>query len=148
MADASDAARSQIDLARVRLGIGSELGNCFGRNGWIYHHHYGLAGDACNRRDVADAIKIELVVQRRVDRVESTAQEERVAVGGRAHYGLGADIAAATRAVFYEELLAEPPREPWSDEPRKNVGRAARGRGGKCSLPGTHATNRRKHQPS
>jgi hypothetical protein len=32
MAGSSDAGRSQIDLARVRLGIGSELGNCFGRN--------------------------------------------------------------------------------------------------------------------
>src|SRR5262245_47333036 len=43
---------------------------------------------------------------------------------------LGADVGAATRAVFYDELLAEPPREPRSDEPRKNVGQSAGGRGG------------------
>src|SRR5215831_12318876 len=46
MAGASDAGRSQIDLARVRLGISDELGDRLGRHGWIYHHHYGLAGDA------------------------------------------------------------------------------------------------------
>src|SRR5262249_52406487 len=40
------------------------------------------------------------------------------------------DVGAATRAVFYDELLAEAPREPRSDEPRNNVGRAARGCGG------------------
>src|SRR5262245_42038492 len=81
-------------------------------------------------RNVADEIEIELVVERRVDRVESTAQEERVAVGGRAHDGLGADIAAAPRPIVDYELLAEPPREPWCDEPRENVGRSAGGRGG------------------
>src|SRR5262249_60388461 len=43
---------------------------------------------------------------------------------------LGADIGAATWAVFYDELLAEPPREPRSDEPRDNIGQAARSRGG------------------
>src|SRR5262245_35723836 len=130
MAGASDAGRSQIDLARVRLGICSELGNCFGRNGWIYHHHYGLAGDACNRRDVAEEIEVESVVKCRVDRVRRGHQEKCVAVRWSTHDRFGADISAATRAVFYDELLAESPREPWSDEPRKKVGRAARGRGG------------------
>src|SRR5262245_49994997 len=48
----------------------------------------------------------------------------------RAKKLMSSDPSAATRAVFYDELLAESPREPWSDEPRKNVGRAARGRGG------------------
>src|SRR5262249_51716501 len=114
MAGASDAGRSQIDLARVRLGIGSELGNCFGRNGWIYHHHYGLAGDACNRRDVAEEIEVEPLVKCRVDRARRACQEKRVAVRWGTHDRFGADISAATRAVFYDELLAEPPREPWS----------------------------------
>src|SRR5215467_2922315 len=39
------------------------------------------------------------------------------------------DIGAGTWAVFYYELLAEPPREPRSDEPRENVRQSAGGRG-------------------
>src|SRR5262249_21353418 len=31
---------------------------------------------------------------------------------------------------FYDELLAQPPREPRSDETRENVGQSAGGRGG------------------
>src|SRR5262245_13629261 len=125
----SDAGRSQIDLARVRLGIGSELGNCFGGNGWIYHHDQREANDASDWRNVAEELEVELVVKRRVDRVRRAHQEKCVAVRSCVHDRLGADVGAATRAVFYDELLAEPPREPRSDEPRKNVGRATRSLG-------------------
>src|SRR5262245_59929423 len=51
----------------------------------------------------------ELVVECRIDRV-TTDQEKRVAVCGRAHDRLGADIAAATRPVVDNKLLAEPLR--------------------------------------
>src|SRR5262249_6753944 len=46
---------------------------------------------------------------------------------GRAHGGLGADIAAATRPVVDHELLSEPLRQPLSDQARRDVGRAGRG---------------------
>ena len=42
----------------------------------------GARQDAGDRRDIADEIEIKLVVERRVDRVCRTDQEERVAVGG------------------------------------------------------------------
>ena len=70
----SVAGRRHVDLARIGLGIGDELGNGLGRNRWIDHHDIGHADDACDRRDVADEIEIELVVERRVDRVRRTAQ--------------------------------------------------------------------------
>src|SRR5262249_52019646 len=124
------AGRSQIDLARLGLGIGNELGNRFGRNRWIYHHNERKADDARDRRDVVDEIVIELLIKRRVDRVRRTCQEERVAVRGSAHDRFGADIAAATWAVFDDELLAKPLREPRRDEPRENVWRAGGARGG------------------
>src|SRR5262249_46851035 len=63
-------------------------------------------------------------VERRVDRAEGTAQEERVSVGRRTYNRLGADIAAATRAIFNDELLTQPLRQPLPDEPRSNVARA------------------------
>ena len=85
----------------------------------------GYADDARDRRDVADEIEIELVVERRVDRVRRRGQEERVAVGRRVHDGLGADIAAGARPVLDDELLAEPLRQPLPHQPRDDVGRAA-----------------------
>ena len=87
----------------------------------------GHAADARDRRDVADEIEIELVVERRVDRVRRSDQEERVAVRRRAHDRLGADIAAGARPVLDDELLAEPLRQPLTDQARDDVGRAAGG---------------------
>ena len=43
MVRASDAGRRQVDLARIGLGIGDELGNRLGRNRWIHHHDIGHA---------------------------------------------------------------------------------------------------------
>src|SRR5262245_31499754 len=125
-----DAGRSQIDFARLGLGISGKFGNRFGRDRWIYYHDHRKADEARDRRDIAEKNEIKLLVERRVDRVRRTRQEDRVAVRGRADHRLGADIAAATWAVFHDELLAEPLREPRSDEPRENVGRAAGARGG------------------
>ena len=45
----------------------------------MYYHDFGRASDASDRRDVADEIEIELVVERRIDRAGRTDQEERVA---------------------------------------------------------------------
>src|SRR5262249_56619072 len=103
-----------------------ELGNRFGRNRWMYYHDFGRASDASDRRDVADEIEIELVVERRIDRAGRTDQEERVAVCRRAHDRFGADVGAATRPVVDYELLAEPLRKPLADEARRDVVCAAR----------------------
>ena len=86
----------------------------------------GTRHDARDRRDVADEIEIELVVERRVDRVRRTDQKECIAVGGRTHDRLGADIAAGARPVLDDEWLAEPLRQPLTDQARDDVGRAAR----------------------
>jgi len=40
------------------------------------------------------------------------------------HDRLGADIAAGARAIFNDELLTQPLRQPLPDEPRGNVRRA------------------------
>src|SRR6266487_256059 len=97
-------------IAWIGFGIGDELGDRLGWKGRIDHHDIRGAANARDRRDVTDEIEIELVVERRVDRVERTGQEKRVAVGRGTHDRLGADIAAATRPVVDNELLAEPLR--------------------------------------
>jgi hypothetical protein len=65
---ASVARRSQIDLARIGLGTGDELGNRLSWNRWIDHHHQRPADDTCNRCDVTDEVEVELLVEGRVDR--------------------------------------------------------------------------------
>ena len=121
-----NAGRRHVDLARIGLGIGDELGNRLGRNRWIDHHDEGRADDARDRRDVADEIEIELVVERRVDRVRRQDQEQRIAVRRRAHDRLGADIAAGARPVLDDEWLAEPLRQPLTHQARDDVGRRHR----------------------
>ena len=77
----------------------------------MYRQDIGRVVDACDRRDVADEIEIELVVERRVDRVRRTHHEQRISVCRRAHDRLGGDIAAATRPVLDgKRLLNVSPR--------------------------------------
>src|SRR5215468_5738475 len=58
-----------------------------------------LAGNARNRRDVADEIEIELVVEGGVDRVHESSHKERISVRGRVYDHLGADIAGSSWSV-------------------------------------------------
>ena len=71
---------SHVELARIGLGIGDELGKRLGRNRRVHHHDKGHPDQARDRCDVVDEIEIEFVVKRRIDRVRRTDQEERVAV--------------------------------------------------------------------
>jgi hypothetical protein len=85
---------------------------------------YGEADDGCDRCDIADEIEIEFVVECRVACVRWTDHEQDIAVSGRTHDGLGADVGAGARAIFNDELLTQPLRQPLPDEPRGNVRRA------------------------
>ncbi len=123
-----DAGRRHVDLARIGLGVGDELGNGLGRNRWMYLHDVGRADDARDRRDVADEIEIELVVERRVDRIRRTDQQQRIAVRRRTHDRLGADIAGGARPVLDDEGLAEPLRQPLAHQTCDDVARAAGGK--------------------
>src|ERR1700746_4147026 len=121
MGGGSDTARRHGDLARIGLGIGDELGNCLGWNRWMHHYDVRLAVNACDRRDVADEIETELVIERGVDGVPTADDEQRVAVRRCAHARLGADIAAAARSGLDDELLAEPLRQPLTHRTRGDV---------------------------
>src|SRR5262245_55622181 len=129
MAGSSDAGRPETDLARIGLGVRYELGDRLGRNGRIDHHDEGETDDARDGGDIAEENEIELVVESGVDRVRRAYNEERVAVRRRPYGGLGTNVVPAARAVFDDELLTEPLREPWRDEPRDNIG-CAGGSGG------------------
>src|SRR6516165_9253621 len=67
-------ARRHIDLARISLGIGDELGNGFGWNRWIYLHDERHADDAGDRRDVGHEIEIQVFIERYIDSVARSDQ--------------------------------------------------------------------------
>lgn len=91
-------------------------------------HDERHADDAANRCDVANEIEIELLVERRVDRVGRADQQKRVAVRWRIHDAFGGDIATGARPVVNDNLLTEPLGEPLRHHPRSNVGRTASGK--------------------
>src|SRR5262252_1271301 len=112
MGGSSDTARRHGDLARIGLGIGDELGNCFGRNRWMHRYDVRLPVNACDRRDVADEIETELVIECGVDGVPTADYEQRVAVRRCAHDRLGANIAARAWSILDDERWTEPLRQP------------------------------------
>ena len=95
----------------------------------IHQHDVGLAADARDRRDVSDEIEIELVEERRGDRVRRSDQQKRIAVCGRPHDRLGSDAVAASRPVLDDEWLAEPLRQPLAQQACEDVAGNAGGIG-------------------
>jgi len=94
----------------------------------MHHHDVGHDHNAGDRRDVADEIEVELVIERRVERVRRNGHEERIAIRCRTHDRLRGDITAGARPVLDDELLAEPLREPLADQACDDVGAAAGGK--------------------
>jgi hypothetical protein len=105
-----DAGRRHVEFARIGLGVSDEFRNRLGRNRWIDNHDKGRADDARNRHDIANEIKIKILIKGRIDRIRWRGQKERIAVGRRTHHRFGADIASGTCSVLDDELLAEPLR--------------------------------------
>ena len=86
------------------------------------HHNIWLAQDARDRCNVSDEIEIELVVQRRVDRIRRGNPKKRITIRLGAHDCLGSDIRACTWPVLNNELLAEALRQPLSYQACHDVG--------------------------
>ena len=63
----------------------------------MHVHDIGRAHDAGYGRNVADEIVAELLVKRCVDRVGQRGQQERVAIGRRAHGHFGPDGGSGNR---------------------------------------------------
>src|SRR5215831_14237395 len=101
------ASRRKIDHAWMGPGIGNEFGDRLGRKRWIYQHYKRHPDDPGDRRDVADEIEVEFLIERRVTRVRPSNQEERIAVGRGAHDRFGGDIGGPARTVLNDEWLAQ-----------------------------------------
>ena len=115
-----------VDLAGIGLGVGYELGDGLGGHAGMHGHD---VGHGCQRSDVLkvlDHVEVEVVVERRVNRVVRAEQEQRVAVRRRAHHGFGAETAGLAGLGFDDELLARPLRQPARDDAGEDVLAAAR----------------------
>jgi hypothetical protein len=113
--DRTDALRSQVDLSRVRLGIGDELGNGLRWKRRIDHHHIARAKQRGDRSNIANDSVGQVAVEAIVDRVRYRDEEQRVAVGRRSNRLGRADVSAAARSAIHDEGLPEPLREPLRD---------------------------------
>jgi hypothetical protein len=115
------ARRGHVDLARIGLGIGDELGDGLGRHVRVHHHHVGEQHRPGNRRAVANEIERQLVVERRIDGVVGSDEADGVAVGERAQRRRHADISTGADLVLDDKLLAQAFRQILSDDARHSV---------------------------
>ena len=122
------ARRSHVEGAGIGLGVGDEFGARLHRNGRMHLHHKIIAGERCNRCNVAQEIEVEIRIERGVDRAAERDHRERIAVRRRLHDLLHRDVAARARPIVDDELLAEALRQPLADEARIDVVRAAGGK--------------------
>ena len=121
MAHAADTSRPHVHLARVGLGVSDELGQRPCRDRKIGHQEEGDAHDPRGRRNVAAEIVGEIVVERRIDGLRYTHEQECIAVGGRVDDDLGGDVGGGTWPVLDNVLLAGPLRQPLPHQTRNDV---------------------------
>src|SRR5262249_690245 len=91
--------RPHVDLCRISLPLGNELGHRLGRNRWIPQYGTG-AGDQANDREGPKEIELELVLRWRVHRGSRVKPEQRMAGGWRRRDRFGGDIAGCAGPVL------------------------------------------------
>ena len=115
------AGRPVANLAWIGFRVGDEFGNRLRRKRSAYRHDVGKSRDAGNRRDVADEIETEFFVERRIDCVHGTTQQESVTVSGCTNDRFGSQIAARAGPVLDNDWLVELVRQPLTDQARNDV---------------------------
>ena len=123
----ADTGRGEVELAGVGLRMRDEFGHGLDRQIVVDHQDVGHARGAGDRRDVAQEVEVQVLVERVVDGVCRHPLQQRVAVRRGLHHRLGPDVAAGARAVLDQDRLADPLRQPLPHQPGIDVG-AATGR--------------------
>ena len=118
--------RRHIERARVRPGVGNELGDASDRHGRMHLHDVRHPRKAHDRCDIADEVVRKLLIERGIDGVHRADEQKRIAIRRRTNHRIGDDVGAAARLVFDDELLAEQFGKPLPENPRQDIGRAAR----------------------
>src|ERR1700744_3713249 len=86
------------------------------------------AAHARNRRNVADEIVVEILVDRSVPRIDRSEIEQRVTIGGSMRDHSGGDIGRGAGPVAAPARRPEPFRQPLRNQPRQDVGGAGWGK--------------------
>ena len=129
----ADALRAEIDLARIGLGIGDQLGHGVRRKFRPHHQRVRDRGHDRQRLE-RGRIEVELLVNDHVGRQRRRLRrQQRVAVGLGLGHRLGAEIAAGAGPVLHHERLAPHLRQPVGDHAGDDVDAAA-GRSGDDDL--------------
>jgi hypothetical protein len=83
-------------------------------------HHKGHTADACDRRDIANEVEVQLE-HRGIDGTCRSNQEQRVTVRRCSDDGLGGNAAAAARAILDDKRLPKSLRQRLSGQSRNDV---------------------------
>ena len=120
------AARTELHLGVVRLGVGHELLHVIGGEVVPRHQHQGLVADETDRNEVGLSVVERLLVQRLIHRHHiDAAVQDLIAVGGRVRHARGSRHAAAAADVFDQDRLAEHFGHSRADDARDQVERTA-----------------------
>ena len=127
MGGAADTARGKAYFTGFGFGELHQFGTDFAGTDGCTASTKRLAADDGHRDDVALDVEGQVFVQRRRVGNADALQQQRVAVGRGLGGDLGGDHAAAAGAVVDDDLLAQTVGQFLREQPRDDVGAAARG---------------------
>src|ERR1700726_2785723 len=100
-------ADAMLIIPGLAFSVSNKLGDGGGRDRWIDLHHERPAHEAGDWCYVANKIEIERFIERRIDRVRHTDQEERIAICRRFCDRLGANVGTRARSILNDERLTK-----------------------------------------
>ena len=104
VAEAADAGRAEVELARVLSCVGDELGQGARRHGGMHRDDVGHGGDLAHEAEIGERVVAQVAVDDRIHDVRRDGGDaERVAVGRGIGDCLGADRTAGAAAVVDHE---------------------------------------------
>lgn len=95
-------------------------------DGRMREQHVWRRRELCNGREARDEIVIELRIERRTDCVRNVYLKQRVPIWRSFGGDFRGHVSAGTGSIVHEHLHAPALRQLLSDEPRNDVGAAAR----------------------
>src|SRR6476661_2025942 len=124
----TDAARAKVELARIAARELNELLERFRGNRWMDEQTILDDGDLRYRRKIFCGIVVEFRIQRRADRDQRRAQDNRVTIGRRFRCELEPEVATCAGSCVSDELLSGLVGKFLRDCTAEQIRRPARGK--------------------
>ena len=97
--------RRHIERARVRPGVGNELGDASDRHGRMHLHDVRHPRKAHDRCDIADEVVRKLLIERGIDGVHRADEQKRIAIPRRTNHRIGADVYSIVSALLVRNCV-------------------------------------------